>query len=86
MASHQENRPGSLPAQKLGPFWLMPGISRFNGLSYFTTAMVAIPMMAALSFLQPMILRIVGIDRAIHLLARGAQAMPVIGGGFIGVE
>ena len=53
-------------AMKLGPFWLMPNITRANGLSYFITAMLAIPMMAALSFLQPMILRLVGIDRAIQ--------------------
>lgn len=60
---------GSTPKpreKKLGPFWLMPDISRINGLSYFVTAMLAIPMMAALSFLQPMILKIVGIDRAIQ--------------------
>lgn len=53
-------------AMKLGPFWLMPGITRVNGLTYFVTAALAIPMMAALSFLQPMILRVVGVDRAIQ--------------------
>ncbi len=51
---------------KLGPFWLMPGITRINGLSYFVAAALAIPMMAALSFLQPMILRVVGVERAIQ--------------------
>lgn len=44
----------------------MPGITRINGLSYFITAMLAVPMMAALSFLQPMILKLVGVDRAIQ--------------------
>lgn len=51
---------------KLGPFFLMPGISRINGISYFLTAMIAVPMMAALGFLQPMILRLVGVDRAVQ--------------------
>jgi MFS family permease len=51
---------------KLGPFWLMPGITRINGLTYFVTAMMAIPMMAALSFLQPMILTLVGVERSIQ--------------------
>lgn len=54
------------PVKKLGPFWLMPGITRINGLTYFVTAMLAIPMMAALSFLQPMILKLVGVDRLIQ--------------------
>ena len=54
------------PNLKLGPFFLMPGISRINGTSYFLTAMIAVPMMAALSFLQPMILRLVGVDRAVQ--------------------
>ena len=52
--------------KKLGPFWLMPGITRTNGLTYFTTAFLAIPMLAALSFLQPMILKIVGVERSIQ--------------------
>ncbi len=52
--------------RKLGPFWLMPGINRINGVSYFVTAMLAVPMMAALSFLQPIMLRIVGVERAIQ--------------------
>jgi len=53
-------------AKKLGPFWLMPGISRMNGASYFTAAFFSIPMLAALSFIQPLILQIVGVDRAIQ--------------------
>jgi len=54
------------PEKKLGPFWLMPDITRINGLTYFVTAMLVVPMMAALSFLQPMILKIVGVDRAVQ--------------------
>ncbi|HJP38681.1 MAG: MFS transporter [Gammaproteobacteria bacterium] len=60
---------GSAPIpqnQKLGLFWLMPGITRINGLSYFITAMLAVPMMASLSFLQPMVLKLVGVERAIQ--------------------
>jgi len=52
--------------RKLGPFFLMPGISPINGASYFLTAMLAIPMMAALSFLQPIMMRIVGVERAVQ--------------------
>ena len=52
--------------RKLGPFFLMPGITRINGLSYFITAMIAVPMMAALSFLQPIMLRLLDIDRAVQ--------------------
>ncbi len=52
--------------RKLGPFFLMPGITPVNGMSYFLTAMIAVPMMAALSFLQPIMLRLVGIDRAVQ--------------------
>jgi len=52
--------------RKLGPFFLMPGITPINGLSYFMTAMIAVPMMAALSFLQPIMLRIIGVDRAVQ--------------------
>ncbi len=44
----------------------MPGITRINGVSYFLTAMIAVPMMAALSFLQPIMLRLVGVDRAVQ--------------------
>jgi len=53
-------------ARKLGPFWLMPGITPSNGITYFTAAFLSIPMLAALSFLQPLILKIIGIDRAIQ--------------------
>jgi MFS family permease len=56
----------NIQQQKLGPFWLMPGITRINGVSYFVTAMLAVPMMAALSFLQPIMMRIVGVERAIQ--------------------
>ena len=56
----------NLATRKLGPFWLMPGITPVNGLAYFTTAMLAIPMMAALSFLQPIMLRVVGVEREIQ--------------------
>jgi len=52
--------------KKLGPFWLMPGITRINATTYFTAAFLSIPMLAALSFLQPLILKIVGVDRAIQ--------------------
>ena len=52
--------------RKLGPFFLMPGITRINGASYFITAMIAVPMMAALSFLQPIMMRLVGVERAIQ--------------------
>ncbi len=52
--------------RKLGPFFLMPGISPANGASYFLTAMLAIPMMAALSFLQPIMMRLVGVERAVQ--------------------
>ena len=44
----------------------MPGITRINGVSYFVTAMLAVPMMAALSMLQPIMLRIVGVERDIQ--------------------
>jgi MFS family permease len=54
------------PERKLGPFFLMPGITRINGASYFLTAMLAVPMMAALGMLQPMILRLVGVERAVQ--------------------
>jgi MFS family permease len=56
----------AFPERKLGPFFLMPGISPVNGASYFLTAMLAVPMMAALSFLQPIMLRIVGVERAVQ--------------------
>ncbi len=52
--------------RKLGPFWLMPAITRANGLTYFVSAMLAVPMMAALSFLQPIMMRIVGVERAVQ--------------------
>jgi len=52
--------------RKLGPFYLMPGITRINGSSYFLTAMLAVPLMAAFSFLQPIILRLVGVERAVQ--------------------
>lgn len=51
---------------RLGPFFLMPGISRVNGASYFLSAMIAVPMMAALSFLQPLMVRIIGVERGIQ--------------------
>lgn len=53
-------------SRKLGPFWLTPDISPLNGLTYFVSAMLAIPMLAALSFLQPIMMRIVGVERAIQ--------------------
>ena len=53
-------------ARKLGPFWLMPGITRMNATTYFTAAFLSIPMLAALSFLQPLMLKIIGVDRAIQ--------------------
>lgn len=52
--------------RKLGPFFLMPGITPGNGATYFLTAMLAVPMMAALSFLQPIMLRLVGVERAVQ--------------------
>ncbi len=52
--------------RKLGPFRLMPGVTPINGLTYFTAAFMAIPMMAALSFMQPIMLRVVGIERAVQ--------------------
>ncbi|MDP6436914.1 MAG: MFS transporter [Gammaproteobacteria bacterium] len=58
--------PAVTTERKLGPFFLMPGITRINGLSYFITAMIAVPMMAALSFLQPIMLRLVGVERAVQ--------------------
>ena len=62
-----ESTQGTLSAtHKLGPFHLMPGITRINGASYFMTAMLAVPMMAAFSFLQPIILRLVGVERAVQ--------------------
>jgi MFS family permease len=65
MAASSENS-GQLATRKLGPYHLMPGITRINGVSYFLTAMLAIPMMAALSFLQPLMLRLVGVERAVQ--------------------
>ncbi len=59
-------KPVAAGERKLGPFFLMPGITRINGVSYFLTAMIAVPMMAALSFLQPIMLRLVGVDRAVQ--------------------
>ena len=56
----------SQSVKKLGPFWLMPGITKINGLTYFVSAMLAVPMMAALSFLQPMMMKLVGVDRVIQ--------------------
>ncbi|MFW2403735.1 MAG: MFS transporter [Gammaproteobacteria bacterium] len=53
-------------SRKLGPFWLTPDITPLNGLTYFISAMLAIPMLAALSFLQPIMMRIVGVERAIQ--------------------
>ncbi|NND36532.1 MAG: MFS transporter [Gammaproteobacteria bacterium] len=53
-------------SRKLGPFRLMPDITPLNGLTYFVSAMLAIPMLAALSFLQPIMMRIVGVERAIQ--------------------
>lgn len=53
-------------ARKLGGLWLMPGITPANGLSYFTTAFLMIPMLAAFSMLQPIMLKVVGIERAIQ--------------------
>jgi MFS family permease len=50
----------------LGPFRLMPGITPVNALTYFTAAFLAIPMMASLSFLQPIMLKVVDVDRAIQ--------------------
>ena len=44
----------------------MPGITPGNGATYFTTAFLAIPMLAAISFLQPIILKIVGVEREIQ--------------------
>ena len=60
------NQPAAVGERKLGPFFLMPGITRINGVSYFVTAMIAVPMMAALSFLQPIMLRLVGVERAVQ--------------------
>jgi len=60
------DQPAPASDRKLGPFFLMPGITRINGVSYFLTAMIAVPMMAALSFLQPIMLRIVGVERAVQ--------------------
>jgi MFS family permease len=53
-------------ARKLGLFWLMPDITPINALTYFSAAFLAIPMMAALSFLQPIMLKVVGIERAVQ--------------------
>lgn len=58
--------PAVAQTRKLGPFFLMPGITPINGVSYFITAMIAVPMMAALSFLQPIMLRLVGVEREIQ--------------------
>lgn len=58
--------PAAIGERKLGPFFLMPGITRINGVSYFLTAMIAVPMMAALSFLQPIMLRLVGVEREVQ--------------------
>ncbi|MFQ5634306.1 MAG: MFS transporter [Gammaproteobacteria bacterium] len=52
--------------RKLGPFWLMPAVTRLNGTTYFVSAALAVPMLAALSFLQPIMMRIVGVDRDIQ--------------------
>jgi MFS family permease len=52
--------------RKLGMFWLMPDITPVNALTYFSAALLAIPMMAALSFLQPIMLKVVGIERAVQ--------------------
>ncbi len=65
MAENPENQALNMD-RKLGPFFLMPGITRINGASYFLTAMIAVPMMAALSFLQPIMMRLVGVERAIQ--------------------
>jgi len=53
-------------ALKLGPFWLMPAITRANGLTYFVAAALTVPMFASLAFLQPIMMRIVGVERAIQ--------------------
>ena len=63
----QTTPPGPDPdTRKLGLLWLMPGITPINGLTYFMSAFLAIPMMAAMSFLQPIMLKVVGIERAVQ--------------------
>jgi len=57
---------GAAAGRKLGPFWLMPAITPTNGITYFASAMLVVPMMAALSFLQPIMMRIVGVERAVQ--------------------
>lgn len=52
--------------RKLGPFRLMPDITPANGLTYFASAMLAVPMFASLAFLQPIMMRLVGVERAVQ--------------------
>ena len=58
----------------LGPFWLSPTIRRHNAVTYFLAAMLGISMMASLSFMQPIAIKLAGVERAIQGTVTGDLA------------
>jgi len=60
--------------KRFGPFWLMPRITRLNALTYFTAGFFGIALLAFLSFVQPLALRLAGVERAIQGTVTGDLA------------
>ena len=60
--------------KRLGRFWLMPRITRVNAVTYFFAGFIGIGMMAFLSFVQPLVLKLAGIERAIQGTVTGDLA------------
>lgn len=60
--------------KRLGRFWLMPRITPVNAVTYFFAGFVGISMMAFLSFVQPLALKLAGIERAIQGTVTGDLA------------
>ncbi|MEO7387378.1 MAG: hypothetical protein ABIX37_10615 [Gammaproteobacteria bacterium] len=63
--------------RKLGSFFLMPDISRVNGASYFLSVMIAVPILAALSFPQPFMVRIIGVELLESVASHENRRKPV---------
>jgi len=55
---------------KFGPFWLTPGISRVNAVTYFFSAFIFVTLVTFLNFLQPYIL-----DEILHVPAERQGAI-----------
>ncbi len=55
---------------RFGPFWLTPGISRVNAMTYFFSAFIFVTLVTFLNFLQPYIL-----DEILHLPAERQGAI-----------